>query len=666
MKQLILISLLFITFKAIAIQPAELKCLDADISGGVNINWQTTTDIADFVSYQIYFSTSLNGTYNLLTTINSPATNTYSHPTAGADVNNCFYYIKTNGTSSTGFSDTLQTIQLLLSNPSDGTAILQWNAPSQPLPSTNSWYYILKEYPTGVWNIADSTQNTNYIDKLSLCQAQISYRISLAGSGCVNQSSIDVNLFKDLTPPDVPILDSVSINPITENIEIGWQKATANDTKAYIIYLLQAGFWIPIDTVFGINNTFYQGINANAQSIFQNYRIAAIDSCNNLSPIGILQHTIKLNYTINICDKKAELSWNNYSNLLGGVAKYQIFVSINNGEYNLAGEVTSTNTYTYNGLIDNLEYQFFVRVVGNSGITSSSSKVNFTFHQSDIPDYLYFRYATVNESQTVDLAIFVDTSSIINGINIYKKNLSGNIFSLIKTLSYNSSGYYYFTDDNVNTSNLSYKYFATVKDICNLEILKSDTVNTILLTAKGLPNTTNSLEWNFYYKFAVPILHYSINRYTEESPLFSSISEVTNVTNLYNDDVSNFSLQGAKFSYYVEAYEDNGNPYNFKDISRSNIAIATQKSTTYIPNAFTPDGLNPIFLPINVFVSANTYQFSVYARNGQLMFNTNNPNEGWDGKFAGEPAPQGIYIYRLIYDPDGEVVDKTGWITLLR
>ena len=666
MKKILVLIFFLFGLQAFAIQPATLKCIEVDNAGNTIISWQGTTDIADFVSYQLYFSNTGTGTFNLLATINTPTTVTYTHIGAAADLNNCYYYIKTSGSSSTGFSDTLQSIQLVITNNNDGNAQLQWNPPSIPLPSTNSWYHVFREYPSGIWNLIDSTQNTNYLENYSLCDVQVSYKIVMNGNGCVNQSAIDETHIRDLLPPDTPNLDSVSINVTTSQVNIGWQPAIAPDTKGYIIYIQQGGVWTPIDTIYGITNTAYVYTNPDAQTNPQNYRIAAIDSCLNASPLSSDQHSLVLSTNTNSCSLAASLSWNAYDNLASGVEKYEIYMSINGGAFLKIDEVSGALTYIYSGLVHNSSYRFFVRVVGNTGITASSTTSSFLFLQTNLPNVVYFRYASVNESQNVDLAVYVDTSATITNVLIYKQ-YPNTPFVLLATLPYDTTGLYYFSDNDVATFKQSYNYFARITDNCGNEVLYSDTVRTILLTGAGNSDNTNSLSWFPYHKFNAPVENYVIYRSIGTSMNFSSVNSTNAFTCNYMEDVTPYDRDGAIFNYYVNAVESDGNLYGFKDVSRSNIIKATQHSVTYIPNAFTPSGKNQIFKPSNIFTDPENYIFLIYGRSGTKIFETHDPNSGWDGRLNGILLPTGIYCYRVSYkNTDGTLFEKEGWVTLLR
>ena len=663
MKKIVLVLLFITSLSAMAIQPATLQCANVATNGDVIITWQGTTDVADFVSYDLFFSNSLTGPFTLQTTITNPATINYSHLGAAAGINTCYYYIKTNGSSSTGFSDTISTIQLIVTTINDGNAQLNWNIPSSPLPSLNSWYHIYREYPAGTWALLDSTQQQTYTEDFSVCDIQLSYKIVMNGNGCSNQSAPDACHVKDLTPPNSPILDSVSVNIVNENIQIGWEPVSASDTKGYIVYRQDGGVWTPIDTVYGINTTFYEYADPNSTSP-QNYRIAALDSCLNASPLSADQHSMVLNFVTNNCLKTVTLSWNTYDHLLSGIAKYEIFQSENGLPFLKIGETPSSTNYTVMGLINANTYQFFIRVVAVNGITASSTSVNFVFQESDTPDDIYFRFASVNESQNVDLAIFVDTSAVINGINIYKKYPTTS-FVNISTLPYNSSGNYSALDLDVATNKEIYSYFAKVIDVCGNEVLSSDTVSTILLSGMPLSDYNNQLSWTPYIGFMSNIDNYNIYRSAESSTFFDSISNTTLLNHI--DDIMPVRYDGALFNYFVEAQEGIGNPFGFKDISRSNIIKIGQPSLTFVPNAFSPNGVNKIFKPTNIFTDSEDYLFVIFSRSGTKVFETNDPNMGWDGTYKGEPMPTAMYVYRIYYSNyDKSRFEKEGWVFLVK
>ena len=101
---------------------------------------------------------------------------------------------------------------------------------------------------------------------------------------------------------------------------------------------------------------------------------------------------------------------------------------------------------------------------------------------------------------------------------------------------------------------------------------------------------------------------------------------------------------------------------------------ATQKieipNSCYIavPNAFTPngDGLNDYLYPLAAY-KATGLLFRVYNRVGQLVFETRDWLKRWDGKFKGQPADAGTYVWILTYTntETGKKVQQKGTTILL-
>jgi gliding motility-associated-like protein len=89
--------------------------------------------------------------------------------------------------------------------------------------------------------------------------------------------------------------------------------------------------------------------------------------------------------------------------------------------------------------------------------------------------------------------------------------------------------------------------------------------------------------------------------------------------------------------------------------------------TFYIPNAFTPnsDAVNESFLGYGT--GYIDYSMSIYDRWGELLYFTKNPELGWNGRFKGNPAEQGEYIYKFhLLDWSNFVHDYVGGLTLVK
>jgi gliding motility-associated-like protein len=69
-----------------------------------------------------------------------------------------------------------------------------------------------------------------------------------------------------------------------------------------------------------------------------------------------------------------------------------------------------------------------------------------------------------------------------------------------------------------------------------------------------------------------------------------------------------------------------------------------------VPSAFTPngDGINDFLYPLNAY-KADGLEFRVYNRYGQLVFETRDWTQKWDGRMGGQAQPAGTYVWTLRY-----------------
>lgn len=71
----------------------------------------------------------------------------------------------------------------------------------------------------------------------------------------------------------------------------------------------------------------------------------------------------------------------------------------------------------------------------------------------------------------------------------------------------------------------------------------------------------------------------------------------------------------------------------------------------YFPNAFSPngDGINDLFLPVGITDDIAVYRLTIFDRWGQLIFDTNDPHEGWNGLSNRGQCETGTYAYKAVY-----------------
>ena len=107
--------------------------------------------------------------------------------------------------------------------------------------------------------------------------------------------------------------------------------------------------------------------------------------------------------------------------------------------------------------------------------------------------------------------------------------------------------------------------------------------------------------------------------------------------------------------------------FGCEDTSCVKITVSHECGVIILPNAFTPngDGHNDLFRALGKCLV--TVHMVIYNRWGQLVFESYNKHDGWNGKDNGEDAALGVYIYQIeAVNLLGEKFYQKGNVTLLR
>ncbi|HCS21022.1 MAG TPA: hypothetical protein DIW47_10770 [Bacteroidetes bacterium] len=92
------------------------------------------------------------------------------------------------------------------------------------------------------------------------------------------------------------------------------------------------------------------------------------------------------------------------------------------------------------------------------------------------------------------------------------------------------------------------------------------------------------------------------------------------------------------------------NDYGCRDTAyRENLVRVNADGVLLVPDAFTPngDGINDQFRPVFEGVERENYHFRVYNRWGELIFDTRDIDEAWDGTFQGKMCESEVYVWQV-------------------
>ncbi len=674
--RLILLSLILYSSTLFAQRASSTKivCLTIIDNNQVEIKW-TKSNIDSFQSYTLYFSND-GSQFDSISSHTAVDDTTYIHQGINAFNSQKFYYVKVNG-SSADISPTAKTLFILGIdvNINGYQADLFWDAFSDDLDPGMGEYHVYYDYPDGNWHLVDSTAQTSLRNiTLFTCSDSIHFKVEISYNNiCTSNSQVIAGLFTDIVAPDKPVLDSVSVDA-DGNTVIGWTQSDSMDAVGNIIYRYDGVKWNPIDSVWGYDTQFY--VDAVIDPCIENYEyaISTFDSCGNNSPFTDLtaQRPIFL-YNINysICDLQDTLRWIVYMNPKNPVDKYEIWSSKNGASYERIGEkspsaaVNGEIIFIHQNLDPGANYEYFIRVVmGN--ITASSCRKQVTTQNYKIPRFVETITADVLADNTVNTTIKGDmdvNNCIWNCWHFDGNQTDTSLVEQITKPDQNSSPF--FVADNVDASLNPWFYYTTVIDSCGKLRHTSNTFKTIWLQGYT-QNNTNYLNWTAPEGWSKGVEKYYIYRTVTGIEPTSPIDSVDGNLLKYQEAATTLPVEDGRIIYFVQALKKADSTE--KITSTSNRFPLFKEATLYFPNAFRPDGTtNTTFKPVFSYFGGTEYLLQIYSRWGKLIYETSDPDKGWNGTSQNEPVEKGAYIYISSYQSVyGTPVTQKGTVVLIR
>lgn len=552
-------------------------------------------------------------------------------------------------------------------NRADSTLSLLWNRPTDNCGSFTHFNLYgrdnnlsLYEFLGSYTDFSSSSINLK-LRNLKSWEFYLVYHKACNGIDSIYSDTIKI----DNQAPFDSQLDSVSVDLVTQKTIMGWSKNLSTDVKAYYVYHITSTNAI-ISTS---SNTFYLDAGSrNPQNGPVQYGIAAIDSCDNTSLISVPHVTIYLQSTYNQCNKTISLQWTPY--IGWPVDGYDIFLRINAGNFAKIGSVISNiNQFTYNFNNFGSTYCFYVRArkLGEA-ITSSSNLSCQNTGGIVATKGSYIAKASVQGSE-VEVSLVIPNGTSVQKINLYKQegNSGFNLWQNINT----NGGTIELKDQSVYVHSKTYSYYFTTEGPCNLIFDTSQVAKTILLNVVMVNPGDQQLTWSLYNDFIKltenqQVLMSNSPNFNKSSPWNILNTSNTNTT-AYQDNTTLGNNQ-EQICYCIRAIENNANlMYNRKDTSYSNIECVTADPIIYFPNAIQLNGFNTIFYPKGVFIDYTKSSFYIYDRWGQIVYETNDIQKGWDGKIDNELVQSDVYAYKaIITGLNGKVLYFDGTLTVLK
>ena len=681
--------------------PLNFTCLDVDrASGDRLLGWEKAPidSALDFNYYMILAGPNSSGGYDTIQKIYDIDSLGTVVPAAGGY--NEFYLIKSTGKCDflSLPSDTLTVMDMslnVITTALGDYADINWTPLSTPnLPYTSAGVYeIWREVPSGSgnWSKIGETTGSNYLDTVQVCDLMVAYQVRVSDTTlayCGSGSNIEEGRFSDKSNDDPLQMDSVSVNANGNSI-ISWTPTSNGDVVEYYLFFNDPKLgWQIVDTIPVGTPMPHEWTSSMADTRSEEFKIVSADSCGNFSDQQLVKPhaTIYLRNYLNKCEAYSRLSWNTYEGFgKDAVAEYHILMQeIVNGTpqgWQLLDVRSGEDTvYTQRNLENGYEYCYRIRAIDTSGTRTSTS--NELCILAEVPrksKVLYLAQVTNNLNRNaMEVNTYIDAQADVLSFDLERGPTPVGPFERIATIPKPGTGITFgFYDYGVDPNSNIFYYRISATDSCGGRDTVSMLSNNVLLKVEPRGDVSNMLMWNHYETWDGGVDRYEIYRQAGDETGFTMLAQVSGADSSYKDefDKAVYGDGEGNFCYYIRAVEGpnslafvqpNGDPYD----SRSNTVCMNQNARVFVPTAFNPGSdkeINRSFGPAMKFTEVEQYHFYVVNRWGVKVFETNNPEERWDGTFEGKEAPQGVYIYFIRYATPGEVaVEDRGSFTLIR
>ncbi len=556
-------------------------------------------------------------------------------------------------------------------NPPDFQCIkgdtLFWQAPVNtcgPFVNYEIWFSTSKNGPyTKITTILVETRTSSFHPNPT---KELRYYYLVANYVCPGQP-VKTSDTLDNRPPVVSPIHSVSITA-NNQVNLNWKASPSPQVHAYVIYRETPIGVVPVDTVFG--KTTYTDLKAEPHKKPESYFVNAIDKCGNTSIFDSKHTSMFLEATVSACEQTVDLKWNTYNGWTQGINKQEVWAGINGSVPIKRDSLPPSQTsYRFKNVTDGSTYCFYIKADGKAaGEMATSNQVCLTVKVVRPVKDLYLRNVTVNAFGEVELSWSWNVNSEIKKAEVWRSTQKQGGFQVIQNISIPPTlpQTITFTDKSSGIDKGPVYYQIRTVDVCDT-IVSTGTGYPNYLTGVVQPNGDNLLSWA---SFGVP--YETVKGHEVYRILKSGESKITPVPiqlTTFADPFDPTVTGQTEACYYVVTLADVKPPGlpSISVTSRSNVFCMEQTLGIYIPNAFSPNGVNNLFQAHIVPAEFSYFEMKILDRYGNEMYLTTDPTAGWDGLKNGKEVPTGVYMYQIkVTRPNGKSLLRAGTLTLLR
>lgn len=448
-----------------------------------------------------------------------------------------------------------------------------------------------------------------------------------------------LDMILDIQPATIQQVQVLNTSATSGMIAVEYYLEPNNNYLIEIKSQNDASFTI-VDTINRVMNpTRYILQNLNTRDNYYCISITAFDPCDNDTRQSNIGCSINLQTTA--LNRQNQVDWSTSST---DFLSYSIF---KDGSVIATIGVQGQMQYLDDLVICGITYAYQVQMQENNGFVSISDTNRVTAISTVIPEPIEEITATVSD-QDVKLTWSPPTNSLAT-VYIISRSVDGNQYQVIDTVAGTE-----YTDSGLFTQSTRYYYKINYVDACDILSAESVIASPILLVSEA----DQTITWSAYEGWQNGVSYYTLEKYDENGRLIETIPMGLGTTYTENPDNP----------YQYILYKVVATPVDpANGTAESNYLEIIYRSKVAFPNAFSPngDGTNDIFNFKSRYIRSATMK--IFNRWGELIYQTDDMEKGWDGTVDGKYAPPGVYIHHTTLTDDmGITFVKSGEVVLIR
>lgn len=484
-------------------------------------------------------------------------------------------------------------------------------------------------------------------------------------NGCKDSFFSEEIIIGDTFPPLIPEILRVTVVD-DFSIQFDFKEEKSTDFKSYWIFREEANGWNNVGKLYQSDRVSFTELNLNPLAEVYCYMLAQENAC------GLVSDTFSAKSHCTIETKaigernRNRVNWNAYSGW-DEIEKYHIYrKTLQSGDAfkKLAEVPNDVFEYIDSHVVCKTIYAYLIEGIernGNVQVSFSDTAVAQPFWDYIPPPNKLVR-ATVEDNKH----ILIEWDSVRNSqtqIVSYhlEKSSNGEIFRNIGDFSATK---FDFLDKKVDVMERSYYYKVYAIDECDAKTPYWNYGKTILLVADSVGFQRPRLRFSTYQGWTEEVDYYTIE-IDEPNLGFIEIGSTRRLDSTFIDEISELNRR-PNYCYRIIGHKEMVSGES-KVVSVSNVDCSPVFSAINYPNAFSPNGdwINDTYGTPSFYIK--DYHIQIFNRWGELVFESFDIADKWDGEYIGKPAQQDAYAV-IIHSVGVDLIKRThfGTITLVR